>query len=266
VIGLLLYALAGWMLPALLLDWTGFTTDGVFARLASDPQSMGSRRELWANVLYLIAQKPWTGWGWGELDYAHYITLFPGERFSVLLDNAHNLPLHLAVELGLPVAAVACGAVVAWVVRARPWQETDAVRQLAWGALAIIGLHSMVEFPLWYGPFQLVTVLALALLCRRALLGWVRSSALLTGAVVVWVTAGVVGAGIAWDTTASASFTVHGISGAGLPGRPWPRCPAPLFTDHVDFALLTTTALTRENASQVHTLATGCCIFRPNPA
>ena len=75
--------------------------------------------------------------------------MFPGDRFSVLLDNAHNLPLHLAVELGLPVAAVACGAVVAWVVRARPWQETDAVRQLAWGALAIIGLHSMVEVPLW---------------------------------------------------------------------------------------------------------------------
>ena len=267
VIGLLLYALAGWMLPALLLDWTGFTTDGVFARLADDPQSMGSRRELWANVLYLIAQKPWTGWGWGELDYAHYITLFPGDRFSVLLDNAHNLPLHLAVELGLPVAAVACGAVVAWVVRARPWQETDAVRQLAWGALAIIGLHSMVEFPLWYGPFQLVTVLALALLCRRALLGWVRSPALLTGAVVVWVIAGVVGAGIAWDYyRVSQLYRPMAFRAPSYQGETLAKVSGtPLFTDHVDFALLTTTALTRENASQVHTLATELLHFSPEP-
>lgn len=36
------------------------------------------------------------------------MTLFPGERFCVLLDNAHNLPLHLAVELGVPVAALLC--------------------------------------------------------------------------------------------------------------------------------------------------------------
>lgn len=254
-------------LPALLLDWTGFTTDGVFARLASDPQSMGSRRELWANVLYLIAQKPWTGWGWGELDYAHYITLFPGDRFSVLLDNAHNLPLHLAVELGLPVAAVACGAVVAWVVRARPWQETDAVRQLAWGALAIIGLHSMVEFPLWYGPFQLVTVLALALLCRRALLGWVRSPALLSGAAVVWVTAGVLGAGIAWDYyRVSQLYRPMAFRAPSYQGETLAKVSGtPLFTDHVDFALLTTTALTRENASQVHTLATELLHFSPEP-
>ena len=255
------------MLPALLLDWTVFTTDGVFARLADDPQSMGSRRVLWANVLYLIAQKPWTGWGWGELDYAHYITLFPGERFSVLLDNAHNLPLHLAVELGLPVAVVACSAVVVWVVRARPWRETDAVRQLAWGALAIIGLHSMVEFPLWYGPFQLVTVLALALLCQRALLGWVRSSALLTGAVVVWVTAGVVGAGIAWDYyRVSQLYRPMAFRAPAYQGETLAKVSSTqLFANHVDFALLTTTALTRENAPQVHTLATELLHFSPEP-
>ncbi len=71
-------------------------------------------------MLHLIAQKPWLGWGWGELDYAHYMTLFPGVRFCVLLDNAHNLPLHLAVELGVPVAALLCFAVLAWVWKARP--------------------------------------------------------------------------------------------------------------------------------------------------
>lgn len=267
VIGLALYALAGWLLPRLLLDWTGFATEGVFARLADDPQSMGSRRVLWANVLYLIAQKPWTGWGWGELDYAHYITLFPGERFSVLLDNAHNLPLHLAVELGVPVAAVACGAVLAWVVRARPWCETDPVRQLAWGALAIIGLHSMVEFPLWYGPFQLVTVLALALLWRRALPGWVVSARFLASAAVVGVAVGVAGAGIAWDYyRVSQLYRPMASRLPAYQGHTLAKVSNTLlFTNQVDFALLTTTVLTRENAPQIHTLATELLHFSPEP-
>ena len=266
-VGLAVYAVAAWGLPQLLLRWTGMRMDGLFMRMADGSQTCVGRATLWSNVLELIAQRPWAGWGWGELDYAHYIHPFAGERFCVLLDNAHNLPLHLAVELGLPVAAVACGAVVAWVVRARPWQETDAVRQLAWGALAIIGLHSMVEFPLWYGPFQLVTVLALALLCRRALLGWVRSPALLSGAAVVWVTAGVLGAGIAWDYyRVSQLYRPMAFRAPSYQGETLAKVSGtPLFTDHVDFALLTTTALTRENASQVHTLATELLHFSPEP-
>ena len=28
------------------------------------------------------------------MDYAHFVTLYPGERFCDILDNAHNLPLH----------------------------------------------------------------------------------------------------------------------------------------------------------------------------
>ena len=37
------------------------------------------------------------------------------------------------------------------------------------------------------------------------------------------------------------------------------------FANHVDFALLTTTELTRENAPQVHTLATELLHFSPEP-
>ncbi|HEY9209232.1 MAG TPA: Wzy polymerase domain-containing protein, partial [Acidovorax sp.] len=267
LVGMLLYALAGWILPVLLLDWTGFATEGVFARLGGDTQTCGSRRALWSNVLYLIAQKPWTGWGWGELDYAHYMTLFPGERFCTLLDNAHNLPLHLAVELGLPVAAIACGAVLVGVVRARPWAETDAVRQLAWGALAIIGLHSMVEFPLWYGPFQLVTVLALALLWRRSLLGWVRSPALRVSAAVALVAVCGVGAAVAWDYyRVSQLYRPMDSRPSAYQGNTLAKVSnTVLFTNQVDFALLTTTALTQENALQVHALATKLLHFSPEP-
>ena len=35
---------------------------------------------------------------------------------------------------------------------------------MAWGVLAAIGLHSLLEYPLWYGPFQIATVLCALML------------------------------------------------------------------------------------------------------
>jgi len=160
---LLAYGLAVLSLPWLL-EWaTGLHTGGLFGRLAEAP-TCASRTVLWSNVLTLIAQKPWLGWGWGELDYAHFITAYPGPRFCEILDNAHNLPLHLAVELGIPAALMIVGS-MGWLVwRAQPWNEKNLVRQMAWGVLAVIGLHSLLEYPLWYGPFQMATGLCAGLL------------------------------------------------------------------------------------------------------
>ena len=161
---LLVYGLAVVVLPWLLVLASGLQSGGLFSRLVQETDC-SSRKILWANVLTLIAQKPWLGWGWGELDYAHFITLYEGPRFCDILDNAHNLPLHLAVELGIPAALAICGG-LGWLVwRGQPWRETDPVRQMAWGVLAVIGLHSLLEYPLWYGPFQMATGLAVALLC-----------------------------------------------------------------------------------------------------
>lgn len=164
---LLAYGIAVFALPWLLALSTGAHSGGLFGRLATDA-GCSSRKVLWANVLTLISQKPWGGWGWGELDYAHFITLYPGARFCEILDNAHNLPLHLAVELGVPAALILCGGAAWLVLRARPWRDTDPARHMAWGALAVIGLHSLLEYPLWYGPFQIAAGLCVLILWRGA--------------------------------------------------------------------------------------------------
>ena len=141
---------------------------GALSRMGQD-ESCSSRITLWSNVLHLIAQKPWLGWGWGELDYAHFITLYNEPRFCDILDNAHNLPLHLAVELGVPAALLLCGGFVWWVVRQKPWAERDATRQMAWAVMVVILLHSMLEYPLWYGPFQMAFGMCVWLLWPRKL-------------------------------------------------------------------------------------------------
>lgn len=162
IAAVLAYGVAIFVLPPLVgLD---LHSAGVIGRLNSSDAGCSSRLTLWSNVLHLIAQKPWLGWGWGELDYAHFITLYPGPRFCEILDNAHNLPLHMAVELGIPFALLVCCAGLWLVLRAKPWGETNATRQMAWSVLAVIGLHSLLEYPLWYGPFQMSVGLSVWLL------------------------------------------------------------------------------------------------------
>jgi O-antigen ligase len=165
------YGIAAIALPVL--AGLGWGSNGILGRVKEAVPLCSSRLVLWSNVLHLISLKPWFGWGWGELDFAHFITLYPhapgfanqsAERFCGILDNAHNLPLHLAVECGIPTAMGACCVGVGLVWRAKPWRESDATRQMAWAVLAVILLHSLLEYPMWYGPFQMAFVICLVLL------------------------------------------------------------------------------------------------------
>jgi O-antigen ligase len=161
------YLLATLTLPTLL-EWvTGIRGSNALERF-QEHVGCSSRSVLWANVLDLIAAKPWLGWGWGELKFAHFIFPYTGERFCELLDNAHNLPLHLAVTLGLPLALLLCATLLLALWRARLWRAHDTRQHLAWSVLTAIGIHSLLEYPLWYGPFQLSTGLALYLLWRTS--------------------------------------------------------------------------------------------------
>jgi O-antigen polymerase len=157
------YAVASLVLPQILEALRGEALPNVFSRAVSD-LGCSSRRVLWANVWELVSQRPLVGWGIGELAYAHYATLYQGARFCDILDNAHNLPLHLAVELGLP-AAVLLLAVIGWaVVRGKPWRARTNADQLSWAALLVVAIHSLVEYPLWYGPFQIAAVISVCAL------------------------------------------------------------------------------------------------------
>ncbi|MDI1246223.1 MAG: Wzy polymerase domain-containing protein [Rhodoferax sp.] len=255
------YTVANWALPWLAgLDPM---SSGAWARLRAGDSVCGSRLTLWRNVLYLIAQKPWLGWGWGELDYAHFITLYPGARFCDILDNAHNLPLQLAVELGLPLTLLLCGGGLWLVWRAQPWRALDPTRHMAWAILAVIVLHSLLEYPLWYGPFQMA-----AGLCVWLLLPASRQE---HRTLAPYLQAGV--AGMLLTFCALAAWQYHLASQIYLPTEQ--RTPAYrsdtlektrhvlLFQDQLRFAELTTTDLTAANAAQMNLLAKDVLHFSP---
>jgi O-antigen ligase len=267
---LLAYGAAVVLMPTLLHAATGFTNPGLLGRL-EEPSGCESRRVLWANVVELIAQKPITGWGWGELKFSHFSHPYVGERFCAILDNAHNLPLHLAVELGVPLATAAFAG-LGWLVwRGKPWAETDSARQAAWAVLTIIGLHSLVEYPLWYGPFQVAVGLCIWLLCRQ------RSAQRLTtprpggaGSVVLNL-ALVLGlaalAYAAWDyTRVSQLYRVPAQRLEVFRADTLEKARASkLFVQEVQFAELTTTPLDPASAARLHVLAKHLLHFSPEP-
>lgn len=264
------YAVAALVLP--LMIGMNPADHGIGGRLSAEGLACGSRRTIWANVVHLIAQEPWSGWGWGELDYAHFMAAYGGLKFCEILDNAHNLPLHLAVELGLPLAVAICagGLYATW--RGQPWRATMTAHRMAWAALALILLHSMLEYPLWYGPFQLASVVAVGLLLagrtvatervqgRVALPLPLRLPAAMAGVIAV---AGATFA--AWDywrvsqlyvspqarATAYASDTLEKVRVS------W------LFANQVRFAELVTTDLTVDNAAYVYALSGEVLHFSP---
>ena len=161
-------ALLGYGLGALLGPWlaqaAGHANAGLLGRAAASDGH--SRLALWSNVIELISQRPILGHGWRSLAYVHYAQDFSSQRFMEMPDNAHNLPLHLAVELGLPIATAFCG-LVAWLIwKNKPWNETQPARQLAWGVLLMIGIHSLLEYPLWYGSFFMTALICMGILSQ----------------------------------------------------------------------------------------------------
>ena len=268
-IAVALYALAALALPLLAQSTEGIAGRDIAERLRTAESTCGSRLILWNNVLHLISLKPWTGWGWGGLNYAHYITLYDGPRFCHILDNAHNLPLHLAVELGVPTALLACALAVWLVWRGKPWAEQQPARQLAWGVLLAIGLHSLVEYPLWYGPFQIAAAICVWLLWATragapvALPEWLHLGARYAAAVVMFYAVAYAG----WDYAR--------VSQVYLPPEDrfarWSDDPmaqarkSRLFADVALFADVTSQSVTSENAGWMLPAALCTLHYSPEP-
>ena len=156
-----LYAVCWWGLSA----WAhaAQATLGAEQRLAELDLS-ASRFRIWADCLQLIRQHPWTGVGFGEFNFAWSLSVLP-QRPVAFFDHAHNLFLHWAVELGLPAAALLClmlGAAGLRMVLA-VWRTKQAAPERSLGLrvtlafLALMLLHSQLEYPLWYAYFLLPT-------------------------------------------------------------------------------------------------------------
>ena len=265
------------VLWSVLMPWAATVTTGklgasMILRVAGQAQDYGvcgSRTVLWSNVLAMVSQKPWLGWGWGETDYAHFMTAYNGIRFCDIVDNAHDFPLHLALEFGVPFAVATLSWMALWLWRQQPWREVSALRLTAWGWLLVVGVHSVLEYPLWYGPFQMTVGLALGMV-------WAKSDAHTPvpsseKTQVVWMAlacAMFVGClYAAWDfkrvgqiyKAPAARDAAYAADPLGYAKQSW------LFQNQAEFAELSLQPTTPDNAEQVYTLAQRMMHYSPEP-
>jgi O-antigen ligase len=175
------------------MHWWSASGLGVFgaeARLDQEGAGSPSRIAILKNAWALLLAEPW-GVGWGGFNRAWSLSPFP-DRPIAFFDHTHNLPLQLLVELGwllgggvLLLLFLGLGAAVRLAWRAR---GSEAIaRRAPLTMLLIVGLHSLLEYPLWYAYFLLPTALAfgLALAPERAQLAMPRRWPRLLGLLLV---------------------------------------------------------------------------------
>lgn len=123
-------------------------------RLFSGAASVTERFSLWWAAWAMTLEHPLTGVGWGgfSAQYFNFITAMDATGLYQLYHHAHNIVLQLLAETGVPGALLVIVPVVVWLQNVR-----TGVRGAAWWWLlalaAVLGLHSLLEFPLWYAYF-----------------------------------------------------------------------------------------------------------------
>ena len=158
---------AGWLAMSALSHLQGQAFGGE-ARLHDGSDISSSRFAIWRDTLALIRMEPWVGVGWGQFNFAWSLTPSP-ERPVAFFDHTHNIVLQLLVELGLPLGLVVMGALgwALWRLAAQALRPVDAAAPGAIGAagarvllymVLLVGLHSLLEYPLWYAYFLLPTL------------------------------------------------------------------------------------------------------------
>ncbi|WIT13134.1 Wzy polymerase domain-containing protein [Paucibacter sediminis] len=160
----LMLACSWWLVS----DWAsaGQHAFGAESRLAEGAGSP-SRLAVMSNAWALLKQHPLAGVGWGEFNLAWSMTPFP-ERPVAFFDHCHNLPLQLLVELGWPMGLLVLGLLTwslgqAFFASLRADGPDAVMLRCVFMLVLMIGLHSLLEYPLWYAYFLLPTAFALGL-------------------------------------------------------------------------------------------------------
>jgi O-antigen ligase len=128
------------------------TTSG--QRLLAESQVSSSRLEHWRAAWWAFRNAPIFGSGWGSFPWHHF--LYQAQHADVILEqlfsHSHNILFQLLAETGVVGTALLIAAALLWTSRI-PYSASPLESWWLSGLLTVVGLYSMVEFPLWYSFF-----------------------------------------------------------------------------------------------------------------
>jgi O-antigen ligase len=135
-------------------------------RLFGDNASGSIRLHLWREAALIFAQFPLLGAGFGQFAFQHFqlAAELRNPAISGLYNNAHNLVMQIAAEAGLAGVAILFVTLGLW-FRQSVMREAQFTLYHWWGyaILAVLGIHSLLEYPLWYAYFIAVAAILLGM-------------------------------------------------------------------------------------------------------
>lgn len=164
--------LAGFYLVQCMAALTWLAPDSGSTVTATDrllsPAGIGERLQMWREAWWMFLQAPVFGLGWGQFAWHDFMLKAQGgaKILPGVATNAHNLILQLLAETGLTGALLTTGGALVW-LRDLRHGSADAERWWLLALLATIGIHSLLEYPLWHAYFLGVAAIALGLGATR---------------------------------------------------------------------------------------------------
>lgn len=134
------------------------------SRLGSSEIAAEERPRIWKAALLMFLDSPLLGIGVRQFGWHHFAlnAQMPEPRMLGFTDHAHNLLLHVLAEFGLVGFALLTGFAVLWIAGLAR-QPRTAAHWWIWAIVLVLGVHSMLEYPLWYAFFLGVAAVVLGL-------------------------------------------------------------------------------------------------------
>ena len=148
------FLLVQW-LAGILVEPSGISVGAIGSRLHSQGMLSPVRFRLWHEAWLMFCDAPLFGQGFRQFPWQHFLLnaqLPPPRAEEVVNNNAHNLLLHTMGEFGLAGVVVLVAGLAFWL---RGVWRNDFSASMWWvlSLAVILGIHSMLEYPLWYAYF-----------------------------------------------------------------------------------------------------------------
>jgi hypothetical protein len=136
------------------------TTDRIVNGINIDTPS--ARLQIWYDSFRLFWQSPWLGIGAGKMNAESFLLLDTTTAMASkrIFEHSHNLFLNLLTEMGIGAFLITLGFLVIW-FRKFKWCDLNLETWWLITLVTILGLHSMLEYPLWYAYFLGVAAILL---------------------------------------------------------------------------------------------------------
>ena len=136
-------------------------------RFTNNPD-YNSRLTEWYKAWLIFLENPWFGSGWGSYGYEGFIQSsdphFTANPYgNSLFSHSHNLIFNLLSEVGIIGASIILGG-FGYVLKPLFTSKWQAETVFISSMLIVSGIHSLVEFPLWYTHFFIIFIVLLAIL------------------------------------------------------------------------------------------------------